>query len=274
MDLWRIDGELLRFLEEDLGFGDITTEGVYRGERVRAVIVAKEEGVCAGLVFSARVFELLEEVKVLRSFEEGERFKRGDILLELEGRGDVILKGERLALNIAQRLSGIATMTRAFVEKLEGTKIKILDTRKTTPGFRFFEKYAVRVGGGKNHRFALYDMVLIKDNHKLMAGGIGEAIKRVKERIGPAYKIEVEVESLEELEEALRWEVDMVMLDNFSPQMIREALKVIEGKAKVEVSGNITLENIQDYAIEGVDYISSGSITHSARWIDLSLRLL
>ena len=274
MDFWKIDRQLLSFLEEDIGFGDITTEGVFRGEKVRAVMTAKEDGICAGLIFSIRVFHLLTGVNVLKAIGEGERFKKGDIILEIEGGADAILKGERLALNLVQRLSGIATLTRVFVERLEGTNIKILDTRKTTPGFRFFEKYAVRVGGGFNHRFALYDMVLIKDNHKRVAGGVGKAIRRVREKVGPAYKIEVEVESLEELEEVLKWDVDIVMLDNFSPQMVKEALKLIKGRVKVEVSGNITLENIRDYALDGVDFISSGSITHSARWLDISMKIL
>ncbi len=274
MDFWRIDGEILRFLEEDIGYGDITTYGIFRGERVRAVMVAKEEGLCAGLVFSVKVFELLGGVKVLRSLVEGESFKRGDVLLELEGPADVLLKGERVALNLLQRLSGIATLTSQFVRRLEGTKTRLLDTRKTTPGLRFFEKYAVRVGGGKNHRFALYDMVLIKDNHKRVAGSISEAVRRVRERIGPTLKIEVEVENLEELEEALSCEVDMVMLDNFGLEDVRRALRLIKDSLKVEVSGNITLDNIRDYALEGVDYISTGAITHSARWLDVSMKVL
>jgi nicotinate-nucleotide pyrophosphorylase (carboxylating) len=274
MDFWKIDRALLQFLEEDIGHGDITTEGVFRGERARAVMVAKEGGICAGLPFSVRVFELLGGVKVLKSMAEGERFKRGDVVLELEGPADVLLKGERVALNLLQRLSGIATLTGEFVKRLEGTKTKLLDTRKTTPGLRFFEKYAVRVGGGTNHRFALYDMVLIKDNHKMVAGSLSEAVKRVRERLGPAYKVEVEVESLQELEEALACEVDMVMLDNFSLEEVRQALKLIKGRVKVEVSGNITLENIRDYALEGVDYISTGAITHSARWVDVSMSIV
>ncbi|WP_448584164.1 carboxylating nicotinate-nucleotide diphosphorylase [Thermocrinis sp.] len=274
MEFWKVDKILLSFLEEDIGFGDITTEGVYRGERAKAIFLAKEKGVCAGLPFSIRIFQLLGEVRVIKAWEEGKEFQEGDVLLELEGSAQVLLKGERTALNLFQRLSGIAFLTKEFVKRLQGTKTRLLDTRKTTPGLRYFEKYAVKVGGGSNHRFALYDMVLIKDNHKRIAGGIGEAIRRVKEKVGPAYRIEVEVESLEELEEVLSWNVDIVMLDNFSPQMVRDAIKVIKGRAKVEVSGNITLENIRDYAIEGVDYISTGAITHSARWLDVSMRIL
>ncbi|MFN3471590.1 MAG: carboxylating nicotinate-nucleotide diphosphorylase [Aquificaceae bacterium] len=268
-----VDKLLLAFLEEDIGHADLTTEGVYRGEKARAVVVAKEGGVLAGVGFALRVFELLGDVKLIKSFRDGEEFSKGDEVLVLEGPADVFLKGERVALNLMQRLSGIATLTREFVRALEGTGVRLLDTRKTTPGIRYFEKYAVRVGGGSNHRFGLYDMVLIKDNHKAIAGGVREAVRRVKECIGPAYKIEVEIESLQELQEALESEVDMVLLDNFKPEDIKRAVDIIEGKVLVEVSGNINLNNIRDYAIEGVDFISSGAITHSARWIDLSMRL-
>ncbi|MFN7064804.1 MAG: carboxylating nicotinate-nucleotide diphosphorylase [Aquificaceae bacterium] len=268
-----VDRVLLRFLEEDLGNSDITTEGIFRGERARGAVLAKEEGVLAGIGFAIRFFEMLGGVEVIKSLEDGKEFKKGEELLLLEGPGEILLKGERVALNLVQRLSGIATTTREFVRALEGTGIKLLDTRKTTPGMRYFEKYAVRVGGGFNHRFGLYDMVLIKDNHKVIAGGIGAAIKRVKEHLSPAYKIEVEVENLTELQEAIEGGVDMVLLDNFSPEDIKKAIEIIKGRVLVEVSGNITLANIRDYAIEGVNFISSGAITHSAKWIDLSMRL-
>ena len=264
---------LKRFLYEDIGTGDITTEGIYRGERVRSVIVAKEEGVLAGMPFALKVFELLGGVSVLMAKKDGETFKKGDEILLIEGSAKTILEGERLALNILQRLSGIATLTNKVVKKLEGTGIQLLDTRKTTPGFRYFEKYAVRVGGGKNHRFALYDMVLIKDNHKKVAGSIKEAVRRVRERISHMYKIEVEVENIKELEEALECGVDIVLLDNFSPEEVKEAVKIAKGRVEIEVSGNINLDNIELYAIEGVNYISCGFITHSARWIDMSLRV-
>uniref|UniRef100_A0A7C2VDW4 Probable nicotinate-nucleotide pyrophosphorylase [carboxylating] n=1 Tax=Hydrogenobacter sp. TaxID=2152829 RepID=A0A7C2VDW4_9AQUI len=268
-----VDRLLLTFLEEDIGHADITTEGVCRGESARAVVVAKEGGVLAGVGFALRVFELLGSVKLIKSLRDGEEFSKGDEVLVLEGPSDVLLKGERVALNLMQRLSGIATVVRRYVKALEGTNIKLLDTRKTTPGMRYFEKYAVRIGGGVNHRFGLYDMVLIKDNHKAVAGSIREAVRRVKEGLSPAYKVEVEVENLQELEEALECGVDMVLLDNFSPKEVREAVKITKGRILVEVSGNINLENIKDYAIEGVHFISSGSITHSARWLDLSMRV-
>lgn len=266
--------KLKEFLEEDIGYLDLTTEGIYRGEKVRAVVKAKEEGIIAGLPFVMELWELLEDVEVKTLKREGEAFSRGDTILELEGDAKSILMGERLSLNILQRLSGIATTAKKFVEGLSNTGIRILDTRKTTPGFRFFEKYAVRVGGGTNHRFALYDMVLIKDNHKRVVGGLREAVRRVREKISPVYKIEVEVENLDELEEALELKVDIVMLDNFSPEEVREAVELIKGRCLVEVSGNITLDNLKEYAIRGVDFISSGSIIHSSRWLDLSLRIL
>ncbi|WP_461829161.1 carboxylating nicotinate-nucleotide diphosphorylase, partial [Aquifex sp.] len=248
--------------------------GIYRGEKAKAVIKAKERGILAGLPFVEEIFSLLGGVELKLIKKEGESFEVGDIILELEGDAKSILTGERVALNILQRLSGIATTTRKFAERLEPKGIKILDTRKTTPGFRFFEKYAVRVGGGTNHRFALYDMVLIKDNHKKIAGGLREAVRRVREKISPVYKIEVEVENLKELEEALELGVDIIMLDNFSSQEVREAVNLVNGRCLIEVSGNVTLENLEDYAVEGVNFISSGSIIHSSRWIDLSLKIL
>ncbi len=269
-----VRSQLQRFLEEDLGTGDLTTELVVSEETARAVIKAKQKGILAGLPFVQELFLMLGGVYVKPLVSEGGEFEEGDTILELEGRAEIILSAERLALNLLQSLSGIATRTREFVRALEGTGIRILDTRKTTPGYRFFEKYAVRVGGGSNHRFALYDMALIKDNHKRVAGGLELAVRRVKDRVSPAYRIEVEVESLEELERALELGVDIVMLDNFSPEEVREAVKAVRGRAEVEVSGNITLENVKDYAVEGVNYISSGSIIYGASWCDLSLKVL
>ncbi len=266
--------KLEEFLLEDLGAGDLTSESVCSGEIVRAEIVAKGDGVLAGSRFVKEIFSLLGGTEVEFQKREGDTFSKGDTLALLEGDALSILRGERLSLNILQRLSGIATKTKEFVIALEGTGTKILDTRKTTPGFRAFEKYAVRVGGGENHRFALYDMVLVKDNHKRVAGGLKEALERVKSNVSPAYKIEVEVESLQELEEAIKLGVDIVMLDNFSTEEVREAVKLVEGRIPIEVSGNITLDNVRDYAVEGVDYISSGSIIYAAPWIDLSLRVL
>ncbi len=274
MNRFFIRSQLQRFLEEDVHTGDITTELVCSKEVVKAQVRAKSEGVLAGLPFVQELFLMLGGVYIKPLVGEGERFGAGDIILELEGGADTILTAERLALNILQSLSGIATYARELVKALEGTGIKLLDTRKTTPGFRYFEKYAVRVGGAVNHRMALYDMVLIKDNHKKVAGSLREAVLRVKSKVSPAYKIEVEVESIEELAQAIELGVDIVMLDNFSPQEIREALKIKRRGVEIEVSGNITLQNIGEYAIEGIDYISSGSVIYSASWCDLSLRVL
>ncbi len=269
-----VRSQLQRFLEEDWGTGDLTTELICSDETAKAVIRAKSGGVLAGLPFLQELFLMLGGVYVKPLKSEGSEFEEGDTIVELDGRADVILSGERLALNLLQSLSGIATRTREFVRALEGTGVRILDTRKTTPGYRFFEKYAVRVGGGHNHRFALYDMVLIKDNHKRVAGGLREAVRRVREKLSPAYKVEVEVENLEELVEALELEVDIVMLDNFSPEEVKEAVKIADGKVEIEVSGGINLENVREYAIEGVSYISSGSIIYGASWCDLSLQVL
>ncbi len=266
--------ELLRFLEEDIGRGDITSEAICRGEYIKAHIKAKSEGVLAGSPFAEEIFKILGRVQINFSKKEGEVFKEGELLAELEGDAYTILSAERTVLNLLQSLSGIATRARLFAETLSGTNIKILDTRKTTPGFRFFEKYAVRIGGGLNHRYALYDMILIKDNHKKVAGGIKEAIRKAKEKFGHIYKIEVEIENLLELEEALSEGADIVMLDNFEPEQVKEAIQLIKGKVKVEVSGNINLKNLGQYAIKGVDFISAGTIIYGASWADLSLKVL
>ena len=272
-----VDRLLEEYLNEDIGRADLTAEGVFRGERVKAVIKAKEDGVLAGLPFAVRTFRLLDgSLKFSSPLREGMEFKKGDILLEVEGNAKSILMGERVALNILQRLSGIATKTRKMVEKIRDLPVRLLDTRKTTPGFRLFEKYAVKVGGGENHRFGLYDMVLIKDNHIKVAGGVEEAVRRVRELIPPVYKVEVEVSNFEELLKVLRLPVDIVMLDNFSVEDAAEAVKIIREAGKpfeVEISGGIKEENIRDYALTGVDYISSGSIIHSARWLDLSMKV-
>jgi len=272
-----VDKLLEEYLNEDIGRADLTAEGVFRGERVKAVIKAKEDGVLAGLPFAVRTFRLLDgSLKFSSPLREGMEFKKGDILLEVEGNAKSILMGERVALNILQRLSGIATKTRKMVEKIRDLPVRLLDTRKTTPGFRLFEKYAVKVGGGENHRFGLYDMVLIKDNHIKVAGGVEEAVRRVRELIPPVYKVEVEISNFEELLTVLRLPVDIVMLDNFSVEDAAEAVKIIREAGKpfeIEISGGIREENIRDYALTGVDYISSGSVIHSARWLDLSMKV-
>jgi len=273
-----VDKLLRSFLNEDIGRADLTTEGVYRGERARAVIEAKEEGILAGLPFAARVFSLLGgDLTILSAHREGSYFERGTTILELEGNAKTLLMGERVALNILQRLSGVATKTHRMVERIKDFPVKLLDTRKTTPGFRLFEKYAVKVGGGENHRFGLYDMVLIKDNHIKLAGGVEEAVRRIRRLISPVYKIEIEVSNFEQLLKVLTLPVDIVMLDNFSIDDTREAVSIIREERPdllIEVSGGINENNIRDYASTGVDFISSGSIIHSARWLDLSLKFI
>jgi nicotinate-nucleotide pyrophosphorylase (carboxylating) len=265
-------------LSEDIGPGDITSlHTVAPDAQTRAVIIAKESLVVAGITFSAEVFRILDsKITIDLLVNEGDEVSPGRKLLTLKGRTVNILAGERLALNILQRLSGIATLTRKFVKELEGSGVTLLDTRKTTPCMRFMEKHAVRMGGGKNHRFGLFDGVLIKDNHISAAGGIREAIRRVRENVHHLMKIEVEVGNLEELEAAVEEGADIVMLDNFKPGEIRQAVEMVINSGQrpaIEVSGGITLQNIKDYAIEGVDFISTGSITHSARAVDISLEL-
>jgi len=274
-----LDGLFVRervkeFLSEDIGFQDITTDNLDRDRQITAVVLAKENGIVAGIDIGRTVMEVVDgNVRFKPALSDGETVGKGDIIATVVGSGKSLLKGERVMLNIMQRLSGIATNTRRFVERIKDTGAVLLDTRKTTPGFRAFEKYAVRVGGGKNHRFALYDMVLIKDNHIALAGGITEAVKQIGDRVSPMVKVEVEVSDLNQLEEAVGLDrVDVVMLDNFSVEQVREAVKLNGKRKKLEVSGNITLENIRDYALTGVDFISSGALIHSARWLDISLK--
>ncbi len=263
------------FLLEDIGYRDLTTDSIESHRTVEAEIIAKEELVVAGVEFAKEVFSLLDsDTDFLFSVNDGTRLKKGDRILTVVGNSRSILKGERTALNILQRLTGIATNTSKFVEEIQGTKAKILDTRKTTPGFRAFEKYAVTVGGGFNHRFALYDMVLIKDNHISLVGSIKEAVRQIKEKVSPMVKVEVEVSNLEQFEEALETDVDLIMLDNMNIEEIKEAVRINDGKKELEVSGNVNLENVRQIAETGVDYISSGSIIHSSRWMDISLRFI
>ena len=265
--------KLEEFYLEDIGYKDITTDNLPFDKEVEASIVAKEEGIIAGLEFAKEVFLLVDQnVSFPFSLKDGTYVKKKQEILRIKGRAKSILKGERLALNILQRLSGIATTTNRYVEKIKDLKTQLLDTRKTTPGFRAFEKYAVSVGGGKNHRFALYDMVMIKDNHIALAGSIKTAVAEIKKRVSPMVKIEVETSNLKEVKEALEANVDVIMLDNMSIEKMKEAVKIINGKALTEASGNITLENIREVALTGVDFISSGAIIHSSKWLDISLR--
>jgi len=264
--------KLLEFLEEDVGHQDITTDNLDTDRYIEAYMIAKEDGILAGIEFAKEVYNLVGGCKLENFVKDGVSIKKGDILAIVYGSGKSILKAERLSLNIVQRLSGIATLTNKYVEKIKDTGVKLLDTRKTTPGFRAFEKYAVKAGGGDNHRFALYDMVMIKDNHIALAGSITEAVNQIKKKVSPMVKIEVEVSSFEQLEEALKNPVDVIMLDNMSAEDVKKAVKLINKSKLIEVSGNITIENIRDYALAGPDFISTGAVSHSAKWLDISLK--
>lgn len=271
-----IDDLILMALKEDISSEDITTNSVMREKKLGTVqLICKQEGVIAGLEIFKRVFELLDRETVTKLyFKDGDKVKKGDLLGEVEGDIRVLLSGERTALNYLQRMSGIATYTNNMVKLLEGSSVKLLDTRKTTPNMRIFEKYAVKVGGGNNHRYNLSDGILLKDNHIDAAGGVANAIKMAKEYAPFVRKIEVEVENLDMLKEALDAGADIIMLDNMTPEMMKEAVKLTRGKAVTECSGNITKENIQTIIDTGVDYVSSGALTHSAPILDVSLKNL
>lgn len=271
-----IDDLILMALKEDISSEDITTNSVMREKKLGTVqLICKQDGVIAGLEIFKRVFELLDRETVTKLyFKDGDKVKKGDLLGEVEGDIRVLLSGERTALNYLQRMSGIATYTNSMVKLLEGSSVKLLDTRKTTPNMRIFEKYAVKVGGGNNHRYNLSDGILLKDNHIDAAGGVANAIKMAKEYAPFVRKIEVEVENLDMLKEALDAGADIIMLDNMTPEMMKEAVKLTRGKAVTECSGNITKENIQTIIDTGVDYVSSGALTHSAPILDVSLKNL
>jgi nicotinate-nucleotide pyrophosphorylase (carboxylating) len=264
---------LCAWLQEDLGHGDLTSElTLPPGVEGEAVILAKEPGILAGLEIAKRVFRLVDpQVQFAPKVEEGASVVAGQEVVQLKGSLRGILAAERLALNLLQRLSGIATLTRTYVEALRGTSAQLLDTRKTTPGLRALEKYAVRVGGGKNHRFGLFDGILIKENHIRGAGGIWAAIQRAKAGAPNHLKVEVEVRNLQELEEALAAGADLILLDNFPLEQIRVAVQRVGGKVPLEASGNMNLERARQAAEAGVDYISVGALTHSAKALDLSL---
>lgn len=270
-----IDHLIINALKEDMPLGDITTDNLIDVATVtKASLIAKQTGIIAGLDVAERVFKLLDkEISFKRKIEDGVQVQKGDIIAEIEGNARVLLKGERTALNLLQRLSGIATKTREFVDKVAGLPVKIVDTRKTTPGLRYLEKYAVKVGGGSNHRFCLSDGVLIKDNHIAAAGGISKAITLARNSIPHTIKIEVEVESLEQVQEALDSKADIIMLDNMGLEKMQEAVKLINKRAIVEASGNVNLNTVYDIACAGVDIISVGSLTHSVSAFDISMRI-
>ncbi len=262
-------------LEEDIGSGDITTScTVPPGAQAKGRIVAKEPLVLAGIDVARQVFWAVnKELKVHIPLKDGSRANEGDTLLEVAGDLAAILTAERTALNFLQRLSGVATLTSAFVDKVKGTRARILDTRKTTPGYRLLEKAAVRVGGGYNHRFGLYDGVLIKDNHILAAGSIQNALQAALDSSSHTFKVEVEVETLDQLDEAIAAGAHVVMLDNMDVQTMVRAVQRTKGKIPLEASGGITLENVGEIAATGVDLISVGALTHSARAVDMSMEI-
>ena len=270
------DPLILSALQEDITSEDITTNSVMPHYQLGEVeLICKEDGVIAGLDVFKRVFTLLDEnTEVTFSCKDGDRVRKGEKLGIIRGDIRVLLSGERTALNFLQRMSGIATYTRKIVDLLEGTKTKLLDTRKTTPNMRVFEKYAVKVGGGYNHRYNLSDGILLKDNHIGAAGGVKEAVQMAKEYAPFVRKIEIEVENLDMLREALEAGADIIMLDNMNVEDMREAVKLCAGKAETECSGNVTKENVAKLVDIGVDYISSGALTHSSPILDLSLKNL
>jgi nicotinate-nucleotide pyrophosphorylase (carboxylating) len=274
LDMLLVDDIILRALKEDMPMGDLTTDStVSENEICSANLIAKEDGVIAGLDVFGRTFTMLDpQIYIERYIEEGEFVKTGARIMHISGRARAMLKAERTALNLLQRMSGIATATKKFADVLAGTSSKIVDTRKTAPGLRYLDKYAVRAGGGTNHRFCLSDGVLIKDNHIKAAGGIAPAVKRARASVPHTIRIEVETESLEQVKEALEAGSDIIMLDNMNPETMKEAVKYINGRALTEASGNITVEKAEMIAKTGVDLISSGSLTHSVKAMDISLR--
>lgn len=263
-------------LQEDISSEDVTTNAVMRNRKQGEVqLICKQDGIVAGLGVFERVFKLLDETTEVEFYvEDGDEVKNKQLLGVIRGDIRVLLSGERTALNYLQRMSGIATYTHQIAELLKETKIKLLDTRKTTPNMRIFEKYAVKVGGGYNHRYNLSDGILLKDNHIGAAGSVRKAVEMAKEYAPFVRKIEIETENLEMVKEAVEAGADIIMLDNMTPEVMKEAVKMIDGRAETECSGNVTKENIERLVEVGVDYISSGALTHSSPILDLSLKNL
>lgn len=270
------DELIMMALREDITSEDVSTNAVMpKAQKGTVDLIAKEDGVMAGLQVYARVFTLLDDKTEIEFFcEDGEEVKNGQLLAKVTGDIRVLLSGERVALNYLQRMSGIATYTREVTKLLEGSSLTLLDTRKTTPNCRVFEKYAVRVGGGNNHRYNLSDGVLLKDNHIGAAGSVAKAVAMAKAYAPFVRKIEIEVESLEQVKEAVEAGADIIMLDNMTPEQMKEAVELIDGRAETECSGNVTKENIARIREVGVDYVSSGALTHSAPILDISMKNL
>ena len=269
--------QLIRMaLQEDITSEDVSTNGVMpTATRGNVDLIAKEDGVVAGLEIYARVFKILDEkTEIEFHCKDGDEVKKGELMATVTGDIRVLLSGERVALNYLQRMSGIATYTRQVAKLLEGSNVTLLDTRKTTPNCRVFEKYAVRVGGGHNHRYNLSDGVLLKDNHIGAAGSVAKAVRMAKAYAPFVRKIEIEVETLDQVKEAVEAGADIIMLDNMTPEVMKQAVELIDGRAQTECSGNITKENIQKIREIGVDFVSSGALTHSAPILDISMKNL
>lgn len=271
-----VDNLIKTALLEDINYLDTTTDYLIDEEQENsAKFLAKSEGVLCGIEVALRVFEILQpngfETKIYK--HDGDKLKKGDIIAEIHGKTRTILKGERTALNLIQHMSGVATATDKAVELVKGTNASIADTRKTLPGLRPIQKYAVTVGGGRNHRYNLSDAAMLKDNHVDAGGGIANAVAKLKKRLGHMTKIELEVRNLDELKQALAADVDVIMLDNMTPEMMKEAVKITDGKALLEASGNITDETLKEVAQTGVDIISMGALTHSVTAFDISLKI-
>lgn len=270
-----VDSIIENALHEDIHTGDITTLAIVAGSRpMQGILKAKEELVLAGVDVAGRVFHLLDpSVAFTPRFQDGASVKAGEVIAELSGEAAPLLQGERVALNLLQRMCGVASLTARYVAAVAGTGARIVDTRKTTPGLRFLDKYAVRVGGGTNHRTGLYDGILIKENHIAAAGGISEAIRRTRAYAPHTLRVEVETETLDQVNEALTAGADIIMLDNMDIQTMTEAVRIIDGRALVEASGGVNLETVRRIAETGVDIISVGALTHSARAMDISMLL-
>lgn len=273
MNPFVIDPILRRALEEDIGTGDVTTSATIEpGTQAHAELVAKEDFVLSGIDVAQRVFQLLSaDVAFEKLIEDGQKVKRGDVLAWIKGDAAILLQGERVALNLLQRMSGVATLTAEFVKEAAGTDAVIVDTRKTTPGLRVLEKYSVRMGGGGNHRMALYDAVLIKENHVAAAGGIMAAVGRAKVSVPHTQKIEVEVRNQAEVAEALDAGADILLLDNMTLDELRAAVELVGDRAMTEASGGVNLETVGEIAATGVNLISVGALTHSYRAVDISM---
>lgn len=260
-------------LDEDIQSGDITTEAIInKSQKADALIKAKEDGIIAGLPIAEKVFRKLDPNLMWNPFvNDGDKIKSSEILVKFSGKYSALLTAERTALNFLQRMSGIATQTNLFVSAIKDSKTKILDTRKTIPGHRLLDKYAVKMGGGTNHRIGLYDLVMIKDNHIKVAGNITNAVEQIRRKYGNKFRVEIETTNLDEVNEALKCNADIIMLDNMTNEAMDDAVKLINGRAQTEASGNMTIERIKSTAEIGVDFISIGMLTHSVKALDISM---